>query len=81
MHQPFGMRPCACANLVKQRDSSLLQQPCADAAEYVKLIGSNARRVMFDDTGHLSMVERPSAFKRVLTEFLAEERSPVAVSG
>ena len=38
--------------------------PRGDAREYVRLIGDNARREMFEDTGHLSMVERPSRFNR-----------------
>jgi pimeloyl-ACP methyl ester carboxylesterase len=55
--------------------------PSGDAQEYVDLIGDNARRVMFEDTGHLSMVERPTRFNRLLAEFLAEDRQPAAVSG
>jgi pimeloyl-ACP methyl ester carboxylesterase len=55
--------------------------PSGDAQEYVDLIGDNARRVMFEDTGHLSMVERPTRFNRLLADFLAEERQPAAVSG
>jgi pimeloyl-ACP methyl ester carboxylesterase len=50
--------------------------PSSDAREFVELIGDNARRVMFEDTGHLSMVERPSRFNRMLAGFLAEEREP-----
>jgi pimeloyl-ACP methyl ester carboxylesterase len=48
--------------------------PRGDAREYVELIGSNARREMFEDTGHLPMIERPSRFNRLVEEFLAEER-------
>ena len=40
--------------------------PRGDAREYVRLIGDNARREMFDDTGHLSMLERPTRFNRLL---------------
>ena len=48
--------------------------PRGDAREYVELIGSNARREMFEDTGHLPMIERPSRFNRLVEEFLAGER-------
>ena len=44
--------------------------PVADAYEYERLIGSNARAVVFDDTGHLSMLERPSRFNGLLSEFI-----------
>ena len=43
--------------------------PRGDAREYVRLIGDNARREMFEDTGHLSMVERPTRFNRLLEAF------------
>jgi pimeloyl-ACP methyl ester carboxylesterase len=52
--------------------------PRGDAREYVELIGSNARREMFDDTGHLSMLERPSRFNRLLEEFASGSREPEA---
>ena len=52
--------------------------PRGDAREYVRLIGDNARREMFEDTGHLSMVERPSRFNRLLAAFVAGEREPEA---
>ena len=52
--------------------------PSGDAREYVRLIGDNARREMFEDTGHLSMVERPSRFNRLLAAFAAGERVPEA---
>jgi pimeloyl-ACP methyl ester carboxylesterase len=52
--------------------------PRGDAREYVELIGSNARREMFEDTGHLSMLERPSRFNRLLWEFAAGSREPEA---
>ena len=52
--------------------------PRGDAREYVRLIGDNARREMFEDTGHLSMVERPSRFNRLLAAFAAGERVPEA---
>jgi pimeloyl-ACP methyl ester carboxylesterase len=52
--------------------------PSSDAREFVELIGDNARRVMFEDTGHVSMLERPSRFNELLAGFLAGERAPEA---
>jgi pimeloyl-ACP methyl ester carboxylesterase len=52
--------------------------PRGDAREYVELIGSNARREMFEDTGHLPMIERPNRFNRLVAEFIAGEREPEA---
>jgi pimeloyl-ACP methyl ester carboxylesterase len=44
----------------------------ADALEYGQLL-SNSRTVIFDETGHVPMAERPVRFNRVLETFLAEE--------
>ena len=52
--------------------------PRGDAREYVRLIGDNARREMFEDTGHLSMLERPTRFNRLLEEFVSGSRRPEA---
>jgi pimeloyl-ACP methyl ester carboxylesterase len=52
--------------------------PRGDAREYVRLIGDNARREMFEDTGHLAMLERPSRFNALLADFIAGEREPEA---
>ncbi len=46
--------------------------PVDDAYEFERLIGPNARAVVFDDTGHLAMLERPTRFNRLLAEFIAE---------
>ncbi|MDA0185676.1 alpha/beta hydrolase [Solirubrobacter phytolaccae] len=46
--------------------------PVEDAYEFERLIGPNARVEIFDDTGHLSMVERPSRFNGLLDAFIAE---------
>jgi len=46
--------------------------PVEDAYEFERLIGANARAVVFDDTGHLAMVERPSRFNELLASFIAE---------
>lgn len=42
-----------------------------DAAVYAELI-SDSRKVIYPDTGHLAMLERPGAFNALLGEFLAE---------
>jgi pimeloyl-ACP methyl ester carboxylesterase len=52
--------------------------PVADAEEYEHLIGDNAHSVIFEDTGHLPMLERPSRFNQLLRSFLAGERDPEA---
>jgi pimeloyl-ACP methyl ester carboxylesterase len=50
--------------------------PVEDAEMYEHLIGENAHSVIFDDTGHLPMVERPSRFNSLLAGFIAGERAP-----
>ncbi|MQA74298.1 MAG: alpha/beta fold hydrolase [Solirubrobacterales bacterium] len=45
--------------------------PPADALEYGRLL-NNSRTVIFDETGHLPMAERPVRFNRLLGQFLAE---------
>ena len=50
--------------------------PVEDAQEYVRLIGPNARRIVFADTGHVPMIERPSRFHELLSEFLAGDPTP-----
>ncbi len=45
--------------------------PPADSLEYGRLL-RNSRIVIFDDTGHVPMAERPVRFNRVLETFLAE---------
>jgi pimeloyl-ACP methyl ester carboxylesterase len=44
--------------------------PVRDAHEYERMI-PGARKLIFEDTGHLPMLERPARFNRVLEEFLA----------
>jgi len=46
--------------------------PVSDAYAYERLI-PNTSKVIFDDTGHVPMLERPARFNRVLEEFLASE--------
>ena len=50
--------------------------PVGDAARFERLIGPNARRVIFEDTGHAPMIERPSRFNEVLSGFLAGDTRP-----
>jgi pimeloyl-ACP methyl ester carboxylesterase len=42
-----------------------------DADVFTELI-PNSRKVVFEDTGHMSMLERPQEFNSLLEEFLAE---------
>jgi pimeloyl-ACP methyl ester carboxylesterase len=50
--------------------------PVGDAERFERLIGPNARKVIFEDTGHVPMLERPSRFNALLEAFLAGEREP-----
>jgi pimeloyl-ACP methyl ester carboxylesterase len=52
--------------------------PVDDAETFEHLIGENAHSVIFDDTGHLAMMERPSRFNELVRGFLADERVPEA---
>ena len=52
--------------------------PVSDAKTFEELIGANAHAVIFEDTGHLSMLERPSRFNELLRGFLAGEDAPEA---
>jgi len=52
--------------------------PVGDALHYQRLIGDNARVVVFEDTGHAPMLERPSRFNELLRGFLAGEAAPEA---
>jgi pimeloyl-ACP methyl ester carboxylesterase len=52
--------------------------PVGDATRYQRLIGDNARVVIFDDTGHAPMIERPTRFNELLRGFLAGEEAPEA---
>jgi pimeloyl-ACP methyl ester carboxylesterase len=46
--------------------------PARDADEFARLI-PNSRKVVWPETGHVAMLERPAAFNALLTAFLAEE--------
>jgi pimeloyl-ACP methyl ester carboxylesterase len=61
-----------------EKDSVISVQ---DADEFERLI-DDARKVVMEDTGHVPMIERPSAFNDLLMKFLsetgrAEEHEPV----
>jgi pimeloyl-ACP methyl ester carboxylesterase len=45
--------------------------PVADASVFEELI-PGSRKVIFQDTGHLAMLERPASFNKLLDEFIAE---------
>jgi pimeloyl-ACP methyl ester carboxylesterase len=47
--------------------------PVEDAQEYERQI-SGARRLVFEDTGHMPMVERPRTFNDAVLEFMREPR-------
>jgi pimeloyl-ACP methyl ester carboxylesterase len=52
--------------------------PVGDAARFERLIGPNAHKVLFEDTGHMPMLERPSRFNELLADFLSGEAHPEA---
>lgn len=45
--------------------------PVSDASVFEELI-PNSRKVIFEDTGHVTMLERPAAFNELLRKFVAE---------
>ncbi len=45
--------------------------PVADADVFERLI-PNSRKVIFEDTGHVAMLERPASFNELLSEFDSE---------
>jgi pimeloyl-ACP methyl ester carboxylesterase len=60
----------ACPTLIVWGDRDRLI-PVRDADVFAELI-PNSRKVVFGDTGHMSMLERPEAFNALLDEFLDE---------
>jgi pimeloyl-ACP methyl ester carboxylesterase len=50
--------------------------PVGDAYRFQRLIGDNARVIVFEDTGHVPMLERPSRFNELLRHFLAGDPEP-----
>jgi pimeloyl-ACP methyl ester carboxylesterase len=50
--------------------------PVGDAERFERLIGPNAHKVIFEDTGHLAMLERPGRFNELLAGFIAGDPEP-----
>ncbi len=63
----------ACPTLVVWGDSDRLIS-VEDADVFVELI-PGARKVVFEETGHMAMLERPAAFNALLKDFLGEPLS------
>ena len=59
----------ACPTLIVWGDSDHLIT-VSDADVFAELI-PNSRKVIYEDTGHMSMLERPGAFNALLRDFLA----------
>src|SRR3954462_756955 len=51
--------------------------PSSDADEFERLI-PDPGKLIFRDTGHMAMLERPQTFNDCMMEFLAEETSPAS---
>ncbi|HET7296678.1 MAG TPA: alpha/beta hydrolase [Gemmatimonadales bacterium] len=60
----------ACPTLIVWGDGDRLID-VRDADVFAKLI-PDSRKVIFEDTGHMAMLERPAAFNALLRDFLAE---------
>jgi pimeloyl-ACP methyl ester carboxylesterase len=60
----------ACPTLIVWGDSDRLIN-VGDADVFEQLI-ADSRKVIFEDTGHMAMLERPAAFNALLKDFLAE---------
>jgi pimeloyl-ACP methyl ester carboxylesterase len=60
----------ACPTLIVWGDEDRVI-PVRDADVFAELI-PGSRKVIFEDTGHMAMLERPGAFNELLSEFVAE---------
>jgi pimeloyl-ACP methyl ester carboxylesterase len=60
----------ACPTLIVWGEGDRLI-PVRDADVFAELI-PDSRKVIFEDTGHMAMLERPAAFNALLKDFLAE---------
>lgn len=47
--------------------------PLRDADVFVRRIGANARKLVYEDTGHVAMLERPARFNADVAAFLAQD--------
>lgn len=68
-----------CPTLVVWGEKDMIL-PVEDADEFVSMI-PGARRILFKDTGHVPMAERPPTFNQVLEEFLHYEVDEGEVEG
>jgi pimeloyl-ACP methyl ester carboxylesterase len=60
----------ACPTLIVWGDEDKVI-PVSDASVFEELI-PDSRKVIFEDTGHMAMLERPAAFNELLARFMAE---------
>ena len=60
----------ACPTLIVWGDGDRLIN-VGDADVFAELI-PDSRKVIFENTGHMAMIERPAAFNALLKEFLGE---------
>jgi pimeloyl-ACP methyl ester carboxylesterase len=61
-----------CSTLVLWGSRDMLV-PVRDADRFVQAIGANARKLVYGDTGHVAMLERPARFNADVEAFFAEE--------
>ncbi len=66
-----------CSTLVVWGDRDRLV-PVRDADRFVRAIGEHARKLVYADTGHVAMLERPARFNADLDAFLAEDTAEPA---
>jgi pimeloyl-ACP methyl ester carboxylesterase len=71
------LRQISCPTLIVWGERDRLV-PLRDAHEFRRLIG-DSRLLVYEDTGHVPMLERPERFNRDLLAFLAEDREGGAV--
>jgi pimeloyl-ACP methyl ester carboxylesterase len=64
------LREIACPTLIVWGSEDRIV-PVRDAFEFERLI-PDSRKVIYADTGHMAMLERPAAFNALLDRFLAE---------
>ena len=68
----------ACPTLIVWGDEDKVI-PVGDASVFEELI-PNSRKVIFEGTGHMAMLERPGAFNELLSEFMAEQPATAPVT-